>query len=371
MSDSLQSRQTAVDETFLSATRNMLFTCGGVTNSARVLIVCEPKGLGYYDDALGHALLHACHELGLETKLTETDFKPEAKELPAALVETMAAFDMTVFLARIGDQVRFIPLPEGARAVVSYALSIDSMRSPFGTARHEQFVAIKALIESQMAGAIVHITCPNGTDIKGTADGELNRASNGIGEVIIRRFPMLVPRPVLADQFSGRAALCGFLIGTGNSYYEPYVVEFDGPLFAHFKRGQILEFEGSKRDVERANRHYDRVSVRLGVERNFVHSWHAGMHPACTYHGKAADNYKAWSGSAFGNPRLLHFHTCGIQPPGEISWNIVDPTISVNGINVWERGELKPERLPGADALLASDAIVSHLFRTPAYAIGL
>ena len=95
------------------------------------------------------------------------------------------------------------------------------------------------------------------------------------------------------------------------------------------------------------------------------------MHPACTYHGKAADNYKAWSGSAFGNPRLLHFHTCGIQPPGEISWNIVDPTISVNGINVWERGELKPERLPGADALLASDAIVSHLFRTPAYAIGL
>ena len=140
----------------------MLFTCGGVTNSARVLIVCEPKGLGYYEDALGHALLHACHELGLEAKLTETDFKPEAKELPAALVETMAAFDMTVFLARIGDQVRFIPLPDGARAIVSYALSLKAMRSPFGTAHHKPLVAIKALIESQMADAMVRITCTNG-----------------------------------------------------------------------------------------------------------------------------------------------------------------------------------------------------------------
>ena len=349
----------------------MLFTCGGVANSARVLVVCEPKGLGYYDDVLGHALRHACHELGLEAKLTVTDFEPESTELPAALVKAMAAFDLTVFLARIGDQVRFIPLPDGARAIVSYALSIKAMRSPFGTAHHKTLVAIKALIESQMADAMVRITCPNGTEISGTADGGSNGISDASGEVTIRRFPMLVPRPVLASRFSGRAALCGFLIGTGNSYYEPYAIEFDGPLFAHFEKGQIVTFEGSKKDVERADRHYDHISARFGVERNFVHSWHAGIHPACTYHGKAADNYKAWSGSAFGNPRLLHFHTCGAQPPGEISWNIVDPTISINGINVWENGELKPERLPGADRVLASDAIVSQLFRKPEYAIGL
>ena len=126
----------------------MLFTCGRIANSARVLIVCEPKGLGYYDDALGHALLHACHKLGLEAKLTVTDFEPESTKLPAALVKAMAAFDLTVFLARIGDQVRFIPLPDGARAIVSYALSIKAMRSPFGTAHHKTLVAIKALIES-------------------------------------------------------------------------------------------------------------------------------------------------------------------------------------------------------------------------------
>lgn len=351
---------------FLTATRNMLFDCGGITPAAKVLVVREAPGLGYYADDLAPALQDACRSLGLHADLTTAPFEPEAVELPPRLVREMASYDMTVFLARIGDQVRFIALPEGARAIVSYALSIEAMCSSFGTTPYEYFVELKDLLEAAMADANIHITCPHGTSITGLADA----GPQAGGEVSIRRFPLLVPRPVLAARFSGKASLCGFLVGTGNSYYDHYGIQFEQSLKAHFENGEMSHFEGHAADVARANQHYDRISRHFGVERNYVHSWHAGIHPACTYEGKAADNFEAWSGSAFGNPRLLHFHTCGKQPPGEISWNIVDPTIAANGVVLWENGRLRPDNLPEGQALLKRSPDLAQLFAAPGQAIG-
>ena len=345
----------------------MLFNCGDVNEGARVLFVCEAAGLTYYDDDLGPALRDACTELGLHAELTIAPYEPEAVALPDALVEEMSQFDMTVFLARIGDQVRFIELPPGARAIVSYALDRRSMASTYATAPYPLFVELKNLIEAALANAKVEITCANGTAVHGLADA--GPASGG--EVTIRRFPLLVPRPVLAAQFSGQVALCGFLVGTGNSYYDPYGVSLAEPMLASFENGKLVEFLGSTEDVVVANEHYDRISQHFDVERNFVHSWHAGMHPACAYHGQAADNYEAWSGSAFGNPRLLHFHTCGARPPGEISWNIVDPTINIDGNTIWKNGRLHPERVPGAHALLSREPEFAALFDAPVRAIGI
>ena len=154
-------------------------------------------------------------------------------------------------------------------------------------------------------------------------------------------------------------------------YYDDYTLEFDGPVVALLESGRLVGFEGSAQDVAAANGHYDRVAQKFGIDRNFVHSWHAGMHPGCGYLRSAVDNYERWGGSSFGNPRILHFHTCGTYAPGEISWNMLDPTIEVDGVPVWERGVFHAERLPDGQSILDTYPCAAAVFRNPDRHIGL
>ena len=85
----------------------------------------------------------------------------------------------------------------------------------------------------------------------------------------------------------------------------------------------------------------------------------------------AVKNYERWSGGAFGNPRLLHFHTCGAYAPGEICWNIVDPTITIDGRIIWKHGRIAADELPAMREILQRFPEVGTLFQAPAQDIGL
>jgi hypothetical protein len=82
-------------------------------------------------------------------------------------------------------------------------------------------------------------------------------------------------------------------------------------------------------------------------------------------------NFERWSGGAFGNPRLLHFHTCGAYAPGEICWNVVDPTIEVDGRVIWRAGRIDLDAVPGAATIVRSYPEVARLFEVPARDIGI
>ena len=350
-----------------AAAENLFFGCGGLQGGDRVLILHETPGQGYYDDALAGRLATVARDLGLSASLVEVGFDREAESLPKPVIESMRAVDLTVFLARVGDQLRFQAFPEGTRAVVSYALDTASFASSFGTAPYAGFLALKGVVEEALASAEeITIRCQAGTDVRGSGS-----ACAPASDVEILRFPMLMPCPVLAAGFSGRVALSGFLAGTGSRYYDPFAVEFEGPVSALFKDGRLTGFDGAPADVALANDHYDHVANRFAIDRDFVHSWHAGIHPACVFPGRASDCYMRWSGSAFGNPRLLHFHTCGAYAPGEICWNVVDPTITLDGVAVWESGRLHPERVPGGASILADHPDIAALFRNPSRQIGI
>ena len=119
------------------------------------------------------------------------------------------------------------------------------------------------------------------------------------------------------------------------------------------------------------NAHHEDIAKRFGVDPWYVHSWHAGIHPGCIFPSDARHNLLRWSGSAFGNPRVLHFHTCGEYAPGEISWTIIDPTIYVDDVPVWENGDLYPERLPNGEHLLDAHPRLRELYQQPLRDIGL
>ena len=74
---------------------------------------------------------------------------------------------------------------------------------------------------------------------------------------------------------------------------------------------------------------------KFGIDPDAIHSWHAGIHPACAYEGEAARDPDHWSNTVFTNPRFLHVHTCGANPPGEICWMVLDRTVKVDGVAIW------------------------------------
>ena len=358
----------STDTDFQNGADNLLANCAGMGAGDRLLLVTEPETENYYETELAIRLADHARARGAEATIMEAPFDPEASELPTDLSEAMDKTDQTIFLARIGDQIRFSDIGKQHRAVVSYALSSQLLSSPFGTADYAPFVTLKQAIDGLLAASgSVEVTCPNGTHFT----GEVPTGHETGKEVSILRFPMLVFTPVEASGFSGKAALPGFLVGTGSKYYTPYGQAFAGPLLACFESGRLTGFEGSRDDIRLAEDHYRYVADKYGIDADFIHSWHAGIHPGCHYDRSYEDSPERWSGAAFGNPRILHFHTCGAYAPGEISWNIIDPTVRVDGVAIWENGRLHPERFAAGRELLEAEPSLRHVFENPAREIGL
>ena len=351
----------------LEGAYNLLVNCGQACAGERLLLCYEQESLDFYDRAIVEDVCACAQEIGLEVMPYVLDFDPVIDTVPAQLAAAIAAADLTVFLARLADQMRFGRFKSDQRTILSYALNSASLASPFGTVHYKASLALKQVIDTAVFGASeVVVTCKVGTYFK----GKISASPDG-GDVNLRRFPMLVNTPAPASGFAGRIALPGFLVGTGSKYYHPFGVTFDAPLFAVFEGNTLLGFEGQKSDEDKANQHLDMVAGRFEIDRNFVHSWHLGIHPKCYFDGVAVDQFESWSGSAFGNPRLLHVHTCGAYAPGEVCWNVVDPTLVADGVTIWEDGVLLPERVPGGREVLAEYDDLRQAFLTPDRRIGI
>lgn len=356
-------------EAFERGAMNLLAGCAGAEPGETLLIIREPPHSGYYSDDLPEAFAAAAGKAGLRVSIVEEPFSAVADTLTPALERRVQSCDITLFFARLGDQLRFRALPEGKRVIVSYALDEQAFASPFGTAPHTAFLALKSAFNRLLHGAgRIRVTCPLGTDFSGVSPQTTAAAPV---DVTVRRFPMSVFAPIDASGFSGKVAVAHLLVGTGSRYYAPYGIALPTHLFAQIESGRLRGWEGDPLQVARAEEHYHRVAGQFGVDSSAVHSWHAGIHPGCCYLGSVHDHYERWSGSAFGNPRLLHFHTCADYAPGEICWNIVDPTIEADGVTIWRDGRILIDNVPGAAEVLDKHAGLRELFENPDRRIGL
>lgn len=346
---------------------NLLSNCAKASAGETLLILYERPELGYYGAGLAEAIAAAARDIGLHVRSREVPFTERVDGISAELANLLAASDHVLFLARLGDQLRFQTMPPGARPIVSYVLDTEMLASPFGTAPYQAFVALKAAIDTLMAGAReIRVTCPLGTDFKGRLD-----AATAPADVTVRRFPLSVFTPLAASGFSGRVAVARFLVGTGSQYYRPYHLPLETTLFAELDGNRVAQWDGPASLIASAQRHYRDVASRFNVDAGFVHSWHAGIHPGCSYRMPAAENYERWSGGAFGNPRLLHFHTCGAYAPAEICWNIADPTITIDGRAIWKHGRIAADEQPAMREVLQRYPDVGALFQSPAQDIGI
>lgn len=345
---------------------NMLRQCARMQAGQSLLILTEPADNSHYDPGLTPAVAEVARSIGLRVQVRELAHCPRATPPPPKVMQDISQADTALFLTRRGDQLRFDPLLAHTAPVMCYALDRMMMASRFGRVDHRGFAALLTCLNTALAQARhIHVTCPLGTDFRGM--GARFPATGG--EVTIRRFPLSVFSPVPAAGFGGTIAVAGFLTGTGKSRYDPYDLALTDVLHVHFDGTRITGFDGP--DATSACAHYEHVGATLGTAAQHVHSWHAGMHPGCAYISPASANVERWGSGAFGNPRVLHFHTCGTIAPGEISLNVIDPTIRLDNVPVWEDGCLFPDRVPGGAEIMAQHEGMAELFANPETSIGL
>jgi hypothetical protein len=285
-----------------------------------------------------------------------------------ALDSAASEADAVVYFARIGDHGRFDGARGGPLRIMSYARDAGALASPFGRTPHAAMRALKEAVDAVLGAAgRIEIRCPLGTRVSGAPP----RREGPPPDVTIRRFPLGVPAPVGAAGFSGRVALARWLTPTGNSVYDPATVALANPVMAEIADGALGALDGAAEDVAAVRTHHACIGTRFGADPGRIDSWHAGIHPGCAYPRRAAEDPDRWSNTVFANPRFLHFHACGREPPGEICWMVADPTVTVDGAALWREGRLETEGFAAIRAARAAHPDLDALLADPAQAVGI
>lgn len=354
-------------EDLAAGAENLIENCAELKPHESLLVICEDPALGWYDAAAPDAVIQRAREIGVTPSILHVG--TPTNEADPAVDDAIAAHDCTIYFSRIGDQDRFADPVPGKKSVMCYVRTKELLSSAYGTTSHLAYKDLKRAIDQATLNAgHVEITCPLGTSFSGTVSAKARLEKT---DVSVRRFPLAVPMPIEAAGFSGQVALTHFLSPTGSKTYEPAGVELSRVSVAHVEKGHIREFTGDEHEVAQINAHYDMVAGKFGIERDVVHSWHAGIHPGCAYPLKASDDVDRWSNTVFANPRFVHFHTCGNYAPGEICWMVLDHTIALDGVNLWEKGRLQPGNFSGTRACLDKWPELTALFDNPSDEIGL
>ena len=350
----------------LNGAENLIEGCIGDVTDKTILLVCEDPTLGWYDND---------SPIIVETELLARGAKVQKlnvglpENIPNANVqEAMHLADQVIFFSRIGDQGRFNAQYQGSNSVMCYSRNAKMLNSGFGTLAHIAMCALKNAIDEVILNAEhISVTCPEGTHFEGSP----NTNQESKTEVFISRFPMGVHTPVLADRFRGRVCVSRYLTPTGSKVYKPECLKLETPVTAHFKGNLIEKFSGSPSVVTKVEEHYQNIAQEFNLDKYNIHSWHAGIHPLMEYDRHISNCPTRWSETVFSSTRFLHFHTCGKEPPGEICWMILDPTIVINGVALWENGFLCPNRFPQTNAILKNWPSLKSAFNLPSREVGL
>lgn len=349
-----------------SGVKNLLINCAKIEPGESVLVVREDPLLGWYTDTVSARVLEGLAELSITP--TVIDVGPPSNEPDASILAAIDLNDCTIYLARLGDQDRFGQLPAGRRSVMCYARDEAMLESDYCEADYEAFKAFKLAIDQVIASATeIRVSCLLGTNLVGQGPGQ----EHGEQDVSVLRFPLGVPTPVLAETFSGQVAVAHFLTPTGSRVYDPPSVLLSSPAIVSLDKGRVSDIQGEPATVQSIRQHYEHVASLFNLDRDAVHSFHAGIHPACAYTTTASANPDRWSNTVFCNPRFVHFHTGALTPPAEICWMILDPTIRIDGVALWENGRLMPERFGPTQACLAQWPVLGVLCAAPSQEVGL
>lgn len=317
---------------------NLLSNCLSVKPGESVLLVVEQTD-ELYQWEVATSVEDCLNELGACTTLVSPALINDPVDFPEDIANQMKVSDHTLFLSRVGDYVRFVPLPGNGSRAISYTLNINMLAAPYATIDHQLMLQLQQKLESELMTARQwHIECPLGTDLQGVFCWPSLSGGND-DDLTAALFPVATFKPVPCNTASGQVALSRWLMPGGATKIDNALVAIENVTMAKVNNGYLESFTGPPAEVEKLNRHYDYISNTLGINRNRIHSWHAGINPQTFFDLPANDHLDLWCAVSFASPKYLHFHTCGDEPPGEVAWSVFDPTITIDETVFWDSGE--------------------------------
>ena len=344
---------------------NLLREAVGVKPGDRVLLVEEPAARGFYCPSVGAAIEQEALALGARVHRARIDPEQRPVRIPPAVAAQMAKVEHAVFANRLSDYSRFESLPGECSRTQCYALDAAMLDSAFCTASHSLLTQLLRRLEAHLLAAREwRITCALGTQLSGVFE------QTGSDDFSLSLFPVTTFRPVSCATATGTVVLSRWLMPGGAPKMPAQTLMLDDIVTAEVRGGLLAGVHGHEPAVAAVEAHYDRVSGTLGVNRNRVHSWHAGINPLTRWPTPASHSLERWGAVSFGSPRYLHFHTCGDEPPGEVTWSVFNPTVTVDGEALWRDGEFVWLQRPENVALISSFDGAERLL-APAESIGL
>lgn len=330
--------------------RNLLENCVGLAAGERVLIVGEDHDRAFFDPEICHVIATAVEEFGGRPRVVIAPATSGPEEFPDDIAALMRGADHTLFFSRLGDQVRFCPLPGNGSKTMCYLHDVSYLKDEFAQVPYGLFAAVNDLLLQELEKKTTcSITCNNSTDLSGSLKPKRRTQVTGVtDEFSVRLFPVMIIPPLSGSDLSGTLALGRWLMTTSTRSYEQSLIELQAPLVAHVEAGKITRFSGDASEVGRVQRHFRRVARISGGDPFAVNSWHTGTNPKTFYAGRAQDNVEKWSDIAYGSPRYTHFHVCG-GAPGDIAISLIDATVAFDGEAFWQAGRFR--FLERADAI--------------------
>ena len=317
--------------------RNLLLGCVSVRRGDSVLLIVESEGSNHYEPSVAPFIARQARDLGADVEIMAVAPAGGPEDVPPGMMAAIGAASHTVFLNRIGDQLRFAPLPGTGSKTMSYALDMGFLGSDFAVTPYAAWQKIHERLVVQLDAAQSYsIRCPRGTELSMTLDGSHIGAKRR-DDFTVKNFPLMIVPPIPAAGLSGRLVLSQALTSTYTHYYDDSVVPLASPLTLILDHGTIVRFEGESDLVARAEAQFARVGALFGGPEWAVNSWHAGINVFTYFPRAALSDIERWSCVAFGSPRYAHFHMCG-RAPGDICGQIFDPTITFDDAVIWENG---------------------------------
>ena len=318
---------------------NLLLNCLNVKAGDSVLLVLEPTE-ELYCHQVGAVFTECLNDLGANTTVVSPELISDPSDFPDAVATPMHNTDHTLFLSRVGDYVRFVSLPGSGSRATSYTLNVEMLAAPYATIDNRLLHQLQLKLEAELMDARHwQITCPLGTDLSGEFCWP-SLTGGKDDDLTVTLFPVATFKPVPCDTARGRVALSRWLMPGGAARLDNADMTINGVVHAIVGNGSLLSFEGTESEVDKLDGHYDYISQSLEINRNRIHSWHAGINPQTWFNHSADEYLDQWSAISFGSPKYLHFHTCGDEPPGEVAWSVFNPTIKIDGEEYWHHGEL-------------------------------
>ncbi len=334
--------------------RNLLVDCVGMRDGDDVLVVGEDHRRAFFDTHVCRVLATAVHGMGGHPHIVIAPETDGPEDIPDEVAHAMSQVDHTIFVSRLGDQVRFREIEGSGTRTMCYLHDIAYLRNAFARVPYGALSEVNELLQREIARSRhCRITCPEGTDLAGpvTCEAEV------LEDFSVRQFPVMIVPPIEARGLSGRLVLSRWLLSTSTHLWEDSLLALPVPLVVRLEEGRIVGIDGETEEVNRVRRHFESVASRTGGEPFRVHSWHAGINPTTFFNGRAEDDIEKWADMVFGSPRYTHFHACGTAP-GDVAISLFDTTVSFDEEKFWTCGRLafldRPEvrdllgRYPGA-----------------------